>query len=363
VSTGDDQARRAAAGTIRRPADQLLPLLSRSRPRASSAGDPIVSRVIPVSKLRAEQGPALAVLKVARDPRGAGELRAQRRVLAEITSHPGLDEDLRELLPRVLAFDERRDATVSVESYRPGIDLAEVLERDPDRVEELTAAALRTIAPLHRSSFEMRRGSSRLQTRIRSATRFKDPLPDGTDAVYHDRPGSRPRLETILARAFVGRRMTVSWTHGDYTPGSVRMAGHRGPVNRIVGWGEARADRLPLIDLYLMILTASCQAQRAALGTVVSDRLRAGGLTDSERITLYAGHARMDTEGGDWVDECLAILLAWLHHTAAFCRQDAGQPERDVALTSSLALVLEAVVAWRGSDASTERIATPAVHQ
>jgi hypothetical protein len=76
VSTGDDQARRAAAGTIRRPADQLLPLLSRSRPRASSAGHPIVSRVIRVSDLRAEQGPALAVLKVARDPGRAGELCA-----------------------------------------------------------------------------------------------------------------------------------------------------------------------------------------------------------------------------------------------------------------------------------------------
>jgi hypothetical protein len=25
-----------------------------------------------------------------------------------------------------------------------------------------------------------------------------------------------------------------------------------------------------------------------------------------------------------------AILLAWLHHTAAICRQDAGQPKRDV---------------------------------
>jgi hypothetical protein len=362
VSTGDDQARRAAAGTIRRPADQLLPLLSRARPRASSAGDPIVSRVIRVSNLRAEQGPALALLKVARDPRGAGELRAQRRVLAEITSHPGLDEDLRELLPRVLAFDERRDATVSVESYRPGIDLAEALERDPDRVEELTAAALRAIAPLHRAT-----ARSIVVDSVCSVRPWVvEPVADLKRVCSRLNPGlvsTLDRLETILARAFVGRRMTVSWTHGDYTPGSVRMAGHQGPVNRIVGWCEARADRLPLIDLYLMILTASCQAQRAALGTVVSDRLRAGGLTDSERITLYAGHARMDTEGGDWVDECLAILLAWLHHTAAFCRQDAGQPERDVALTSSLALVLEAVVAWRGSDASTERIATPAVHQ
>jgi hypothetical protein len=132
--------------------EQLLALLSRSRPRPSTIADTTVSRVIRLSPLRAEQGPAAAVLKVARSLLGAAELRTQRRVLAEIAIHPGLDEEWRELLPRILAFDERTDATVSVESYRPGIDLAEVLARHPNRVEELTAAALSTIAPLHRAT-------------------------------------------------------------------------------------------------------------------------------------------------------------------------------------------------------------------
>ena len=85
--------------------------------------------------LRPEQGrPPAAVLKVGRGLLGAADLRTQRRVLAELAIHPGLDEEWRELLPRILAFDERTDATVSVESYRPGMDLAEVLARRPDRV-------------------------------------------------------------------------------------------------------------------------------------------------------------------------------------------------------------------------------------
>ena len=100
--------------------------------------------------LRPEQGSPAAVLKVARGLLGAADLRTQRRVLAELAIHPGLDEEWRELLPRILAFDERTNATMSVESYRPGIDLAEVLARRPNRVEELTAAALSAIAPLHR---------------------------------------------------------------------------------------------------------------------------------------------------------------------------------------------------------------------
>ena len=84
--------------------------------------------------LRPEQGPPAAVLKVARGPLRATQLRTQRRVLAELAIHQGLNEEWREVLPRILAFDERTDATVSVESYRPGIDLAEVLARHPDRV-------------------------------------------------------------------------------------------------------------------------------------------------------------------------------------------------------------------------------------
>jgi hypothetical protein len=61
--------------------------------------------------LRSEQGPPAAVLKVARGLLGAAELRTQRRVLAELAIHPRLDEEWRGLLPRILAFDERTDAT------------------------------------------------------------------------------------------------------------------------------------------------------------------------------------------------------------------------------------------------------------
>jgi hypothetical protein len=83
--------------------------------------------------LRSEQGPPAAVLKVARGLRAA-ELRTQRRVLAELAIQQGLDDDWRALIPRILAFDERNDATVSVESYLPGMDLAEALARHPSSV-------------------------------------------------------------------------------------------------------------------------------------------------------------------------------------------------------------------------------------
>ena len=54
--------------------------------------------------LRPEQGPPAAVLKVARGPLRAAELRTQRRVLAELAIHPRLDDEWRQLLPRILAL-------------------------------------------------------------------------------------------------------------------------------------------------------------------------------------------------------------------------------------------------------------------
>ena len=286
------------------------------------------------------------------------------RSLAEIASHPGLDEELRELLPRTLAFDERTDATVSVESYRAGIDLAEVLARRPNSVEELTAAALCAIAPLHKATAKL--------IVVDNVCGLRQSIVEPVADLKHICPRLDPRLvtkldglETMLAQALVGRRMPVSWTHGDYTPGNVRLAGVRGPVNGIVGWGEAQGDRPALIDEYLMVLTASCRVEGAELGAVVSERLRAGGLCDSERNALHAARMRSDNDIGarERIDERLAILLAWLHHAAALCRKRATQPNHHIWWATNVTPVLEAVAGWRGFDASSERAATPhAVH-
>ena len=56
-------------------------------------------------------------------------------------------------------------------------------------------------------------------------------------------------------------------------------------------------------------------AERAELGAVVSERLRAGGLSGSERNALRAACERSGTYLGarERIDQRLAILLAWLH--------------------------------------------------
>jgi len=332
--------------------------VERSMPPTELVGDTAVVL------LRPAQGPPAAVLKVARGLLGAADLRTQRRVLAELAIHQGLGDEWRELLPRILAFDERTDATVSVESYRPGIDLAEVLARHPNRVEELTAAALSAIAPLHR-----RTATFVVVDNVCLLRRWVvEPVASLTDICRRLEPGLVPevdRLGTMLRQTLVGRRMPVSWTHGNYTPDNVRVAGVRGPVTGIVDWGGARPGQPALIDEYLMILMASCQVERADLGAVVAERLRAGGLSDGERHALRAARDQADADIGgrerihERIDERVAILLTWLHHVADSWRKCATHPNQHIWFATNVAPVLHTVAAWHGFDVSSARAAAP----
>jgi hypothetical protein len=165
----------------------------------------------------------------------------------------------------------------------------------------------------------------------------------------------------MLRQALVGWRTPASWTHGDYTPGNVRVAGVQGPVTGIVDWAGARRGQPALIDEYLMILTASCQVERADLGTVVTARLRAGGLSDRERNALRAARDRPDADIGDGrriderIDERVAILLTWLHHAADLWRKSATHPNHHIWWATNVAPVLDAVAQWHEFDVSSAR--------
>jgi hypothetical protein len=135
----------------------------------------------------------------------------------------------------------------------------------------------------------------------------------------------------------------------------------QGPVTGIVDWGGARPGQLALIDEYLMILTASCQVEQAELGTVVTERLRAGGLSDRERNALRAARDRADADIGDReriderIDERVAILLTWLHHVAGGWRKRVTHPNQHIWCAANVTPVLDAVAGWDGFDVSSSR--------
>ncbi|MDD4866451.1 MAG: phosphotransferase [Mycobacterium sp.] len=192
--------------------------------------------------LVSEQEPPAAVLKVARGFLGRMELRAQRRVLSELAIHPRLDAEWRELLPRILAFGGRGNATVSVESFRPGVDLADLLACHPDRLEQLTAAALTAIAPLHRrtTTFVGVRNGCMLRRWL------AERLTALTNICHRLDPGRAPTAEllaAVLLRDVRGWQLPLGWTHGSYLPGNVRVEGREARVTGIVDWGGAGRGR------------------------------------------------------------------------------------------------------------------------
>lgn len=310
--------------------------------------------------LRSEQGPPVAVLKVARGLVRGADLRMQRRVLAELAIHHGLDDEWRGLLPRILAFNERTDATMSVESYIPGIDLAEALATHPNQVQDLTAAALGAIAPLHRRTATFIGVDNICYLR----RWVLEPLTDLSYICQRLDSCLVPevdRLGVILRRELIGRRLPVSWTHGDFTPGNVRVAGPYGPVTGIVDWGGGRPGQPALIDEYLMVLSVSCLMEQGELGAIVADRVRAGGLSDFERDALNAAKDRSDAEIGDHergdahIDERVAILLTWLHRAADLWRKRATHPNQHLWFATNVAPVLDSVAAGHGFDVSSAR--------
>jgi hypothetical protein len=135
------------------------------------------------------------------------------------------------------------------------------------------------------------------------------------------------------------------------------MAGMQGPVTGIVDWARARPGRPALIDEYLMVLTASCQVDQADIGTVVTERLRAGGLSDRERNALRAARdlPEVDIGGRERIDERVGILLTWLHHVVDLWRKCAIHPNHHIWWATDVAPVLDAVAAWQGPDISSAR--------
>jgi hypothetical protein len=266
------------------------------------------------------RGHGVGAMSVDTHLRGDLTAYSQPQVLAALAAHSRLTDEWRALLPCLVPSNDR-SGTRPVESDRQGIALAKALARQPHRLEELTAAALAAIAPLHRQTATLivvddvcllRRWVGQPLAALTESCQPMDP----------DLVAAIDRLRKVLREALVGRRLPTCWTHGHYTPGNVRLDVH-GSVIGIEDWRWARPAQLALIDEYLMILTASRQVEQAELGAIVAARLQSGGLSDRERNALGVTHNRPNaySENCEPIDERTAILLTWLHFAAEQLRK------------------------------------------
>ncbi|MFD4439521.1 glycosyltransferase [Nocardia sp. NPDC058519] len=268
---------------------------------------------VAVAYLGHDDGPPTAVLKVARSPLAAADLRRQREILATLSAGSPLADW--PLLPRVLAFGDDADGVASIETYHPRGDLTTVLTTHPERFEPLTTLALTSIDELHRRTGRLAVVDDTMLTQW-----VDEPVHTLTEMCRTLSPASidtAERIRTVARAALTGHILVTGWAHGDFHGGNVML--ESGRVTAIIDWGGARPEWLCALDAYHLVLTASCTVEQRELGSVLARRLRAGGLTERERrrLDLVGGAAAR----GDPLDERIAILLTWLHHVAALSRK------------------------------------------
>jgi O-antigen/teichoic acid export membrane protein len=301
----------------------LLPSVLPSVPALPGRPDPTtwtIIRLIPtvtdvsVAVLAADNGPPVAVLKVAHTPEAARELRAQRDNLSLLNTNPRLG-DWTELVPQVIEFRQEGNLSLAFETYISETNFATLLSRHADSLERLLACALGTIAQLHQ-----RTGHIEFVDQSHLDRWVGEPLESLHQMCLDLGAGAVPcvlRLGETLRGLLIHRHVQVSWTHGDFTPGNVLLTANSDRVSGVVDWGGARPGQLCLLDSYLMLLTASSQTQGSELGTIVARLLNAGGLPECQRRLLEVACAT--SASGTWhdvLDERAMILLAWLHHVA-----------------------------------------------
>jgi hypothetical protein len=329
---------------------RLLPDLLSTIPACPDLPDPTTwttVKVVPtvtdvtVAFLSTGVGAPIAVLRMARTAMAAQELRANHDVLATLFADPRLTE-IHHLLPQTLAMREDTSDPLAIERYLPTTDLAAVLTRAPDRAEDVIAAALAAIAPLHRDT-----GRMTVANRADMERWVDSPLEDLRTMCRTLGPAymaTVDHLGALLREALHGRCVRVSWTHGDFTPGNVLL--DQGRVSGIVDWGGAQRDLPSVLDPYLMLIAARCVVQRRPLGSVVAGVLSAGHLDRWERNLLAQEWLRRCGQEDDtFVAESALTMLAWLHHVAGLCRKCDRYRENRVWWMLNAEPVLQAVSA------------------
>jgi Predicted aminoglycoside phosphotransferase len=134
-------------------------------------------------------------------------------------------------------------------------------------------------------------------------------------------PAALRRLSCRLHAAWMGRRVSVGWVHGDFWLGNVLVDPKSGATTGIVDWEWAGAGELPAQDVIYACIHGRMQAQRRELGDVVAGLLGGAEWEPHERALLRAtGVLAADRSR---VEDDL-LLLVWLRQVAYNLIQDPG---------------------------------------
>ncbi len=251
--------------------------------------------------------PPAALVKLPQSASARTSLHRHKTVLETLGKDSRLGE-WRALLPTVLAAGDVSGQPYLVEQIMPGVDARRIIGEPAARARFQIAAAS-SIGQLH-----ARTAASVIVNEGLLECWIDEPLRAIRDAQTADQQKAIERLAVELRQALVGRRLVVSWIHGDFVPDNILVTPDGSALLGIVDWELGQPDDLPRLDRLHLLLSTRVLAQRRELGDVLRALLGGEPWTPEEQALLDREPAALT---GDSVSPRAMLLLAWLRHVSA----------------------------------------------
>lgn len=306
---------RLFASEARNVVKEILPACSaigEMPPRGARTVERILSTTVDVATVTlrsATDGPDIAVLKLARTSEAERSMRREIEALRRLAAEPRLVE-LRPVLPRVLASGFVRCYPFLLQQAVPGLDARRILSHD-GAAERVQTAAAALVSHLHRQT---------AHTVVVDASLVDGWIAQRLQAVkalerWHPTVAKCAlkieALDTRLRNSLLGRRMVVSWIHGDLSPGNLLVTPEGDRVTGILDWETTSFCDLPILDFVQLVVSTRVLRERRQMGEVVRTLLEGGALTAHEHRLL--GIAMPGIDGGEPLIRDM-LLMSWLRH-------------------------------------------------
>jgi aminoglycoside phosphotransferase (APT) family kinase protein len=287
----------------------------------------------------------LAVLKVAHTREARQSLRRERTALAALEADDRLRR-FRRLLPGILAEGEHAEAAYLLERALPGRNAASLLGAAPveRRLQTVAADAIRALHA--RTAVSMVAGVSRLDLWLSEPVR----LVSRASVAARGERGRHALIQVAadIRKTLIGRRLRVSWVHGDFWLGNVLVADEGGRASGIVDWDFAGHHELPALDVLHLLIYTRVLVERKELGRVVHDLLQGESWSPHELSLLRSCDALFER---DAPYARATLLLYWLRHLASNLAQSSRYLQSHPWLARNVEPVLRLFEQAAGSDA------------
>lgn len=280
-------------------------------------------------------GAPTAVMKLPVSREGVQTMYRQLAVLESLHSDQRLVE-WRRLCPRPLAHGEFEGQPYLVESAFSGVPAHRVIHSPALRV-GMQVAAASVIGELHRRTASVVLvDAALLDLWVDRPLHVLEGLP-AIQLRGRDRREAIRRLADELRGSLGGRRLAVSWVHGDFWPGNLLLVPGSTQPAGIVDWDMAAPNELPSHDLLHLLLYTRKLVRTQELGDVVRAALAGEEWAPHEQAILESATCGLS---GDQVSERALLLIYWLRHVAANLAQGPAYSRNWLWLVRNIEVVL-----------------------